>query len=304
MGRREVNSSFKWFLPVFATWRGRGEGIRAVWTYPTGFWRFRRFLQVWGSSTAACRAILQVSQGFTGIFRLGTHQQRQWLEERETGDKGKHIILAQDLCHRFLKVLVIGGEKGYLFYLLIGQVSGDYKQFFPRWLQVVKFFSLYRSGIRRLQAFSFYPYRSSTRRLQVQAFPFLPPFRSGVRRLVGQKLQFHSKDLTLGFLKVHRLLTGLGATPHFRDLIFRFPPKQTGSGPTMQVPEGVVGIHRSRTFTLVLRPRVHSRFFKVSQASKVQDLRCSFKTYLQVLKVSQASLEGPHCKFGSRQYQI
>jgi hypothetical protein len=33
MGRRGVNSSFKWFLPVFAKRRGRGEGIRAVW-YP------------------------------------------------------------------------------------------------------------------------------------------------------------------------------------------------------------------------------------------------------------------------------
>ncbi len=31
MGRRGVNSSFKWFLPVFATRRGRGEGIRALW---------------------------------------------------------------------------------------------------------------------------------------------------------------------------------------------------------------------------------------------------------------------------------
>jgi hypothetical protein len=31
VGRRGVNSSFKLFLPVFATWRGRGEGIRAVW---------------------------------------------------------------------------------------------------------------------------------------------------------------------------------------------------------------------------------------------------------------------------------
>ncbi len=35
MGRREVNSSFKWFLPVFATCRGKGEGIRAVWCYRT-----------------------------------------------------------------------------------------------------------------------------------------------------------------------------------------------------------------------------------------------------------------------------
>ncbi len=31
MGGRGVNASFKWFLPVFATRRGRGEGIRAVW---------------------------------------------------------------------------------------------------------------------------------------------------------------------------------------------------------------------------------------------------------------------------------
>jgi hypothetical protein len=30
-GRRVVNSSFKWFLPVFAKRRGRGEGIHAVW---------------------------------------------------------------------------------------------------------------------------------------------------------------------------------------------------------------------------------------------------------------------------------
>ena len=30
MGRREVNSSFKWLLPVLATHRGRGEWIRAV----------------------------------------------------------------------------------------------------------------------------------------------------------------------------------------------------------------------------------------------------------------------------------
>jgi hypothetical protein len=30
VGRRGVNSSFKLFLPVFATHRGRGEGIRAV----------------------------------------------------------------------------------------------------------------------------------------------------------------------------------------------------------------------------------------------------------------------------------
>jgi hypothetical protein len=29
--RRGVNSSFKWFLPVFATRRGRGEGICALW---------------------------------------------------------------------------------------------------------------------------------------------------------------------------------------------------------------------------------------------------------------------------------
>ncbi len=42
--------------------------------------RFMRVSQVstgLGLLTAACRAILQVSQGFTGIFRLGTHQQRQ-----------------------------------------------------------------------------------------------------------------------------------------------------------------------------------------------------------------------------------
>ncbi len=36
------------------------------------------------------------------------------------------------VCYRFLKVLVIGGEKGFLFYPLIGQVSGDYKQIFPQ----------------------------------------------------------------------------------------------------------------------------------------------------------------------------
>ncbi len=33
VARRGVNSSFKWFLPVFATRRGRGEGIRALWCW-------------------------------------------------------------------------------------------------------------------------------------------------------------------------------------------------------------------------------------------------------------------------------
>ncbi len=31
MGRRGVNSLFKWFLPVSATRRGRGMGIRGLW---------------------------------------------------------------------------------------------------------------------------------------------------------------------------------------------------------------------------------------------------------------------------------
>ncbi len=31
VGRRGVISSFKWFLPVFATRRGRGEGVCAFW---------------------------------------------------------------------------------------------------------------------------------------------------------------------------------------------------------------------------------------------------------------------------------
>ncbi len=35
MGRRGLNTSFKWFLPVFATRRGRGEGIRALCIYST-----------------------------------------------------------------------------------------------------------------------------------------------------------------------------------------------------------------------------------------------------------------------------
>ncbi len=35
MGRRGVNFSFKWLLPVFDTYRGRGEGIRAVCAGPT-----------------------------------------------------------------------------------------------------------------------------------------------------------------------------------------------------------------------------------------------------------------------------
>jgi hypothetical protein len=97
----------------------------------------------------------QVSEGFAGFYRsrasslqlveqyfrfLKVLQEFSGSEPTNKGNDLKNERLETkgntsswfSLCHRFLKVLVIGGEKGYLFYPLIGQVSGDYKQFFPQ----------------------------------------------------------------------------------------------------------------------------------------------------------------------------
>ncbi len=41
MGRRGVNSTFKWFLPVFATRSEGGEGIRGLCQHLWAFWQWR-----------------------------------------------------------------------------------------------------------------------------------------------------------------------------------------------------------------------------------------------------------------------
>ncbi len=57
MGRRGVNSSFKLLLPVFATWRGRGEGIRAVWlATPLLMSAILYFWEMSGFEAVSCRS--------------------------------------------------------------------------------------------------------------------------------------------------------------------------------------------------------------------------------------------------------